>query len=369
MYFLLKSEAESVDFDGNCIKKIVYCPFCENIMLKKLDSNKFYDKYQCWNVKCEKKNTPFILLKEYIQCEDLFKKICDKCKEPYNREFIINEKHDLLIKFSCSGKNCETNLNPYCYSIVRGEWEGVPPQFINYDKKINARDTNQENNEKDTPKIRCVKISKEDLIELGLKEMSNHTYKIEDTPLLTMKAREYDKFLKYHKGKFVILVDLPDFSGSLREAIQFNFEHILHKAHQLLLEFIKSSFHTSEDYIIHYFSKPEEDFELSNKIIIDYCMENRKNEFFHYIKVPNGGGYSDIDNYLIGYGVDILERSKIRGFGIVCSEKDYLPVMLIAGYKNVRSFILGIKTPKIYEKYELSNMKFFKIMKFFEILS
>ncbi|MDX1797597.1 MAG: hypothetical protein R3255_03015, partial [Candidatus Lokiarchaeia archaeon] len=271
--------------------------------------------------------------------------------------------------FRCSGKNCETNLNPYCYNIHRGEWEGVPPQFINYDKKSNTQDINQDNNENATPKIQCVKISKEDLIEFGLKDLSNHNYKIEDTPLLSMKVSEYDKFLKYHKGKFVILVDLPDFIGSLRETIQFNFEHILHKAHQLLLEFIKSSFYTSDDYIIHYFSRPEEDFELPNKIIIDYCMKNKKNEFFHYIKVPCGQGYSNIDNYIIGYGVDILERSKIRGFGIVCSEKDYLPLMIIAGYKNVRSFILGIKTPKIYEKYEIPNMKILEIKKFFEILS
>jgi hypothetical protein len=64
-----------------------------------------------------------------------------------------------------------------------------------------------------------------------------------------------------------------------------------------------------------------------------------------------------------------LERSKIRGFGIVCSEKDYLPLMIIAGYKNVRSFILGIKTPKIYEKYEIPNIKILEIKKFFEILS
>jgi hypothetical protein len=43
--------------------------------------------------------------------------------------------------------------------------------------------------------------------------------------------------------------------------------------------------------------------------------------------------------------------------------------MLITGYKNVRSFILGIKTPKIYEKYEITNMKLLEIKKFFEILS
>ncbi|MFX0145572.1 MAG: hypothetical protein ACFE9C_16020 [Candidatus Hodarchaeota archaeon] len=369
MYFLLKSEVESIDIDKNYIKKLVFCPYCENIMLKKLDSNNFYDKYKCWNIKCEKRDTPFILLKEYIQCEELFNKVCASCKEEYNREFIINGNYELLIKFSCIEKNCETNLNPYCYNIVRGEWEGIPPRFIDHDEKIKVQNNYQENNENEIQKSRCVKISKEDLIEFGLKEMSNHTYKIEETPLLNMKVREYDKFLKDHKNKYVILVDLPDFIGSLREVIQFNFEHILQKIHELLLEYIKSSFHTEDDYIIHYFSKPDEDFELSNKIFIDYCMKNKNNELFHYIKVPRDRGYSDIDNFLIGYGVGIMERSKIKGLGIVCSEKDYLPIMLIAGYKNIRSFILGIKTPKIYEKYEIPNMKLLEIKKFFDILS
>ena len=369
MYFLLKSEVENIDIDKNYVKKIISCPFCENVMLKKLDSNRFYEKYQCWNVKCEKNDTPFILLKEYIQCEDLFKTVCDSCKESYHREFMTNGEHNLLIKFSCAGNNCETNLNPYYYNIVRGEWEGIPPRFIDYDENVNAKDNTHEKNENNTQNMRSVKICKEDLIEFGLKKMSNHTHKIEETPLLNMKVHEYEKFLQFHKNKYIILVDLPDFIGSLREVIPFNFEQILPKTNQLLIDFIKSSFNTIDDYIIHYFSKPDEDFELINKIFIDFCVKNRDREFFHYIKVPREGGYSDIDNFLIANGVEILERSKIRGFGIVCSDKDYLPIIILANYKNIKSLIIGIKTPKIYEKYELSNLKFFKIMKFFEILS
>lgn len=369
MDFLLKSEVESIDIDKNQIKRTVYCPYCNNIMLKKLDSNKFFDKLQCWNTKCEKKNTPFVLLKEYIQYEDLFKPVCESCGQSYNREFIANGNHNLLIKFSCLGNDCETNLKPYCYNIFRGEWEGTPPRFINYDEKINSKDFNQVKNGNNTKKTYSVGISKEDLFELGLKEMSNHIYKIEETPLLTMKDGEYNKFLKYHKDKFVILVDLPDFIRSLREIIPFNFEHVLEKTHQLLLEFIKDSFHTIDDYIIHYFSKPDVDLELSNKIIINYCVKNRNKEFFHNLKVPRGQGYSDIDSYLIANGVEILERSKIRGFGIVCSEKDYLPVMQIASYKKIKSIIIGISNPKIYETYKLPYMKFLGIMKFFEILS
>ncbi|MFW9998907.1 MAG: hypothetical protein ACFE88_02200, partial [Candidatus Hermodarchaeota archaeon] len=62
-------------------------------------------------------------------------------------------------------------------------------------------------------------------------------------------------------------------------------------------------------------------------------------------------------------------RSKIRGFGIVCSEKDYLPVMQIASYKKIKSIIIGIRNPKIYETYKLPYMKFLEIIKFFEIPS
>ncbi len=43
--------------------------------------------------------------------------------------------------------------------------------------------------------------------------------------------------------------------------------------------------------------------------------------------------------------------------------------MLIASYKNIKSFLLGIKTPKIYEKYEIENIELLEIKKFFEILT
>ena len=78
-----------------------------------------------------------------------------------------------------------------------------------------------------------------------------------------------------------------------------------------------------------------------------------------------GSGYSDIDNYLIANGVEILERRTIKGFIIVSSDKDYLPVMRIANYKKVRARILGINTPEIYEQYQIEDIKFMGIMKFF----
>ena len=367
MYFLLKSEIESIDIDKNYIKRRIYCPFCKNVLLKKLDSNQIYDKYQCWNIKCEKKNTPFVLIKEYIQYEDLFKTVCETCGEPYNRELIDNGNHHLLLKFSCAGNDCETNLKPYCYNLFRDEWEGTPPPFIDHDENINSNAKVQVKNDSTRESMRCVEISKDSLIESGLKEIPNHFFKIDEIPLLNMKYKEYEKFLKYHKNKFVILVDFPDFIRSLREKIPFNLELILEKSHKLLIEFIKITFKTFDDYIIHYFSKPDKDLELSNKIIINYCMKNRNREFFHILKVPKERGYSDIDSYLITNGVELLERCKIRGFGIVCSERDYHPVMQIASYKNIKSILIGIDTTKIYKEHKIPNMEFLGVWKFFEI--
>ncbi|MBA7523792.1 hypothetical protein ES705_15926 [subsurface metagenome] len=134
----------------------------------------------------------------------------------------------------------------------------------------------------------------------------------------------------------------------------------------MLLQYIQNSFHTTSDYIIRYFSKPDKDLQIPNKIFMDFCIEYPEQEFFHLLKVPKRAGYSDIDNYLIANGVEILERCDIKGFVIVSSDKDYLPVMIIASYKKVKSRILGINTPEIYEKYEIADIKFLGMMKFFE---
>lgn len=369
MYFLLKSEIESIDINKNSIKRRLFCPFCKNVMLKKLDSNEIYDKYQCWNMKCEYKDTPFALIKYYIQYEDLFKPVCETCGESYSRELVDNGNHRLLMKFRCADNECDTHGKAYCYNTFLDEWVGTPPPFIDYNELPNPTSNEQQKSESFINRNKCVEISKENLIELGLKEIPNHTFKIEEIPLLNMKYSDYNRFLKYHKEKFVILVDLPDFIRTLRKIIPFNFELVLERAHHLLIEFIKHSFQIQDDYIIHYFSKPDTDLELSNKVIINFCMKNRNNEFFHILKTPKGRACSDIDSYLIANGIEILERCKIKGFGIICSEKDYHPVMQIASYKKIRSLMIGLETPKIYEKYKMPTMKFIRISKFFEIPS
>ncbi|GAH46016.1 unnamed protein product [marine sediment metagenome] len=85
MYFLLKSEVETIDIEKKYYKKRVYCPCCLQTQLKKLNSNHFYNKYQCWNKNCEEKDIPFVVLNDYIQNEASFDDICDACQEPYPR--------------------------------------------------------------------------------------------------------------------------------------------------------------------------------------------------------------------------------------------------------------------------------------------
>ena len=62
-------------------------------------------------------------------------------------------------------------------------------------------------------------------------------------------------------------------------------------------------------------------------------------------------------NYLIANGVEILERCNLRGFVIVSSDKDYLPVMRIATFKKVRKYIYGLNTADIYQRYGIEDIQ------------
>ena len=368
MYFLLKSEVETIDIKRNYYKKRVYCPFCYKAQLKKLESTSFFIKYHCWNKKCEEKGVPFVVLNDYIQDEDLFDDICDTCQEPLHREFRIDESQNLLLFFKCNRKICESNIDPYCYNYSDHEWEGRPPKITLYDDMLDSNKLEIHAKEKILKKSEVEKENVIDSLSNGSQEPTMHEalYKIEEIPLLTMNNVEYDNFLEHHQDKVVVLVDVPNFIRTLRGIFPRDFENVLKKAHQLLLEYIENSFYMSTDYIIRYFSKPDKDLEIPNNIIINFCSGNPNKEVFHLLKVPKRAGYSDIDNYLIANGVEILERCAIKGFVIVSSDKDYLPVMRIASYKNVKSRILGINTPEIYEKYNVEGIKFLGIMRFFD---
>ena len=373
MYFLLKSEVEIFDNQKNYYKKRVYCPVCNKTQLKKLDSNNLYNKYQCWNKNCGEKNIPFIVLNDHIQNEGNFNEKCDDCDEPLHREFVIEKSKDVILYFKCKGKLCESNIDPFKYNLSIGDWEGKTPSIIYYDdlqssstqslqmrKKI--RKTAQDFERKESSLIEEITNGFQ---EQDLEQESTKTHIIEDIPLLTMTSAEYSDFLNFHQEKVVVLVDLPNFIRTLRDLYPHNFEDVLRKAHNFMLQYIENSFHTSNDYIIRYFSKPAKDLEIPNNIIINLCTKNPKKEMFHYLKVSKGAGFSDIDNYLIADGVEILERCSIRGFVIVSSDKDYLPVMRIASYKKIKSRIIGINTPEIYEEYDITDITFLGIMEFF----
>lgn len=154
----------------------------------------------------------------------------------------------------------------------------------------------------------------------------------------------------------------------MREHYPNSFNEVIIKSHQLLLKSIKNLFNTSDEYehIIRYFSKPADDLDGSNNLIKDFCEANSSSEYFHLLKLGKGKGFSDIDNYLIANGVEILERCALKGFMIVSSDKDYLPVMRIAKYRNVKSYIMAINTPRVYEQYKIDDIKFLGIMKYFK---
>ncbi|KKM87179.1 hypothetical protein LCGC14_1271530 [marine sediment metagenome] len=372
MHFLFKSEVETVNIKKNYYRKKLYCPDCFKTQLKKLDSSTFYNKYQCWNKDCKANGTPFAVLNSYIKNEENFDDSCDSCQEPLHRKFIDGGENPLL-QFKCSGKMCESNIDPYSYNLRAGEWEGRSPKIVVYDDSSTPKSQIFESGRKHIKikKNHSVEENEQNLInslpkEFQEQETHEPTYKIEDMPLLAMNSSEYSSFLDRHQQKVVVLIDLPNFIRTMRELYPHNFEDVLRKAHNHILQYIENSFLTSKDYIIRYFSKPAKDLEIPNNIIINFCSKNSNREIFHLLKVPKGGGYSDIDNYLIANGVEILERCDIRGFVIISSDKDYLPVLRIAIYKKIKSRIIGINTPEIYEEYNIPAITFLGMMKLFD---
>ncbi len=360
MYFILRSEIEA---KGNN-----FCPRCYKTQIKRLDKSEFYNKYSCWNKDCDFRNTPFAILNHKIEREDEFDPYCDNCREPFIRELNIVDDGITYLIFKCTGKLCETESNPYKYNLVSNNWEGNLPEIKIYDEILEV-DRYPEEDVKTNIIPRNEKTSL-----FGLKNStstlvskSTRVYEIsEDIPLLTMSSEEYDSFLKIHNQKVVVLVDLPNFIRTMREHHPNRFEEVIKKSHQLLLKSIKNLFNTSDEYIIRYFSKPDDDLKSSNNLIKDFCKANSSSEYFHLLILGKGKGFSDIDNYLIANGVEILERCALKGFMIVSSDKDYLPVMRIAKYRNIKSYIMGINTPKVYEQYKIADIKFLGMMKYFK---
>ncbi len=332
--------------------------------------------------KCDKKDVPFGILNEYIELEDFFEPYCENCQEPYVREF-QRDLEKVVLTFKCEGKLCGTYLDPFRYNLHLGKWEGTPPKIVMYeDESIDEKQKErlstkkkrrQENGKRQLDSlIEQVQSNQVRLLEKAPNELSGDKRNactlcpIGDIPLLTMNNEQYNEFLDYHNNKVVVLVDVPNYVRTLHSLYPSEFDVILKKAYQFLLKFIDNSFHTSTDYIIRYYSKPDNDLKMWNQILMEFCRNNSDCEFFHLLEIEKSGHYSDIDNYLIANGIEILERCKIKGFVIVSSDKDYLPVMQIASHKNVRKYIYGINTADIYEKYGITDIQLLGTLEFFK---
>lgn len=374
MYFLLKSEIKA--------NKNNFCPTCFKTQIKKLDKKASYNKYKCWNKDCKDKNEPFIIINDYIVHEDAFNLTCESCHDHLTREIKIQDddiEENIVLTFKCMNKMCEIDFEVFQYNLSKNHWEGKTPklrlyedQIINIENKGQTKNKSQDESvtikKPEGPEFKSDKIPIKDIANVdrmyNTYEVINTNSHVEDMPLLTMNAEDYEKFLSFHNNKVVVLIDVPNFVRGLREQHKKDFINIVKKAHDLLVKSI-SNLYTADEFIIRYFSNPDIDLKPSNDIIMDYCRKNQNTEFLHLLRMMKGRGFSDIDNYIIANSIEILERCHIKGFMIVSSDKDYLPVMRIASYKNVKSYIMGTNTSTIYEQYDIINIKFLGIMKFF----
>jgi uncharacterized LabA/DUF88 family protein len=374
MDFLLKSEVLTRDVNRGHLKRTIYCPFCNKSQIRKIEEHKYYSKYKCWNKHCDT-HEPFIVVKDFIEKEEFFNLVCDFCGEPFHRNF-EQENGSLHLKFECQSKLCGSYDGPLLFNLTKGKWENKKPKFKVYDDQIEliSSELKQEDHHienlvpSELPENSQID-SKRSLEEKSIQSSQENTSKGQlnvKMPLLNMDQEQYTSFLDLHNGKVIILVDVPNFIRTLHDYYPIHFQEILKKAYDLLIYFIDNYYRVSENYLIRYFSKPDDDLMRPNQFLMDKCRNNREAEFFHLLKIDKKGHFSDIDNYLITNAVEILERCDIKGFSIVSSDKDYLPVMRIADYKGIRSCILGINTSDIYQKYNIGDIKFLNVLNYFE---
>lgn len=374
MDFLLKSEVLTRDVNRGHLKRTIYCPFCNKSQIKKIEEHKYYSKYKCWNKHCDT-HEPFIVVKDFIEKEEFFNLVCDFCGEPYHRN-VEQENGSLYLKFECQSKLCGSYDEPLIFNLSEGKWENEKPKFKVYDDQVELTPPKLEDNNIDSEKGIFNTYQEENLTDSEplLNEnsvLSRQSESLKETldvkmPLLNMNKDQYASFLDLHNDKVIILVDVPNFIRTLHDYYPIHFQEILKKAYELLLNFINKYYRVPDKYIIRYFSKPDEDLMRPNQFLMDKCIKNRHAEFFHLLKIDKKGHFSDIDNYLITNAVEVLERCEIKGFSIVSSDKDYLPVMRIADYKEIRSCILGINTSDIYEKYNIGDIKFLNVLNYFD---
>ena len=307
MKFLLRSEIETHDIDKGYMKKQPRCPTCHRTQVRLLNKTGRYTKYQCWNRFCEDKGQQFIVIEDYIAKEKVFEPFCADCGEPLQREFENSQADGPFLVFRCNGKMCETCFEPYRYNLKSGQWEGKLPSFRHGEDSeppINVEPASQDlprehqsamkksshtsqiktkrKYKGGTPKVDArrtlehnIKKSKE-LSELEkTRQTLRKMFPVGSIPLLTMDAKKYGRLLFYHNEKVAVFVDVPNLIRTLRGLFRRDFEGVLIKAHEMLLQFIEGSFSTDTDYIIRYYSKPDDDLAPSNQILRDFCEIGR----------------------------------------------------------------------------------------------
>lgn len=357
------------------------CPCCGLPRIKKIDSNDLYNKYSCWNKDCECRDVPFAVLNLKLADEDYLDLVCEQCEELYEREFYLDDNGGPMLAFKCQDKLCRFSMEPHVYDLKAGTWHGEGPRLIVYEDQAFPSEVereclkdNPENPESEGFSQGITNLkgqAKTTTIQPSIEKTKYGATKIDlpcemgEIPLLSMNAKRHEQFLNYHEGKVIVFVDVPNFIRTLRDYFPREFEQVLQKAHELLYQFVDSSFNADDAFIVRYYTKPDEDLAESNLMLMEYCRERPEQEFFHSLRINKQGHLSDIDNYLIANAVEVLEACDLRGFVIVSSDKDYLPVMKIAGFKGVRSFIFGVNAPGIYDDYGVENIKVLGLMNFF----
>lgn len=276
----------------NILKKRIFCPYCNETQFKKVKSVDLYSEYKCCNKKCPNKDRSFIVLHNYIQEEDFFSPICESCLKPFTREFKQDDTSNFLLNFQCNGKMCGTYKEPFIYNFSKNKWESSKPKSILHEEdfdsfKYKLHHDKLKVKSKQIKNQKVGKIEKEQYanrikIDVKPKALVKNKNNIEtkkifcnlgEMPLLTMSNDNYNAFLSHHNNKPVVLVDVPNFIRDLRKIYPFNFDKILKKAHELLIQFIEEVFIPTKGYIIRYFSKLDEDLDMSNQILAEFCSK------------------------------------------------------------------------------------------------
>jgi hypothetical protein len=323
---------------------------------------------------------PFFVINEYIEGEQKFDPYCENCQQPYLREFKEMADGGYRLLFACDGKLCGMYDNPYIYDLNSERWVGKIPDLKVFEDEFSFEESPTEASKTkragaltEKSEVLEKRVKKKGVIEEASSQEDSEWSEQMDSnieglemPLLTMSTDEYESFLKMHNGRVVVLIDVPNFLRTLHHYFPNRFERILKRSHILLLKFIDDYFPGQNEYIIRYFSKPDDDLRSSNMILAG-CARESADEYFHMLRIHKSGSFSDIDNYLISNGVEILERCEVKGFAIVSSDKDYLPVMRIADYRGVKSCMIGVNTSEIYEQYNIGDIKFLNVLKYARI--